>query len=133
LTRSARPLSAKDLDRAAAVVAENAGMDSRAAGAKVSKAEWRAAVQRVMTAGQWPTSLEYQVSSVSFSDPTQATVRAGLVALQVNGRRTQDRQEVKVEKRDGRWVIVEARYLQESLAQAASPGVATGPEAARRV
>jgi hypothetical protein len=55
--------------------------------------------------------LDYQVSSVSFSDPAHATVFGHLVAVQVTGRRTQDRLELRLAKRDGRWLIVESRYL----------------------
>jgi uncharacterized protein (TIGR02246 family) len=104
-------LSARNLDRGADAVADDARMDSRVAGGKVSKAQWRGAVQRSIAGGQWPATLDYQVSSVAFPDPAHATVFGHLVAIQVTGRRTQDRLELKLAKRDGRWLIVESRYL----------------------
>ena len=109
LADHAAALNAKDVARAAADYADQARIESRVAGGTVNRAQWRQAIQQSVTAGQFP-HIQFGVSSVSFSDPTHATVLGDFVATQAGGRRTQDGLEWKMEKRDGRWLIVESRY-----------------------
>jgi ketosteroid isomerase-like protein len=105
----AAALNAKNMGRAAADYADQARIESRVAGGIVSKAQWQQSIQQSVTAGQFP-HVELGVASVTFTDATHATVMGNLAATQVGGRRTQDRLEWKMEKRDGRWLIVESRY-----------------------
>ncbi|HSE95109.1 MAG TPA: nuclear transport factor 2 family protein [Methylomirabilota bacterium] len=109
LADHAAALNAKDVGRAAADYADQARIESRVAGGTVNRAQWQQSIQQSVTAGQFP-HIEFGVSRVSFSDPTHATVVGNFVATQAGGRRTQDGLEWKMEKRDGRWLIVESRY-----------------------
>jgi len=106
LTEQAAAMSARDFGRAAASFAEGAQIDSTAAGRKVNKVEWQQAMQQIAA-----PRVEISVATVSFSDPSHATAVGDFVLYPAAGGRRQARHEWKIQKRDGRWLIVETRYL----------------------
>lgn len=87
-----------------ALHADDAKIDSKVAGAKVSKPVWAQAMSRYFQRGS-AASLEYTGLKISLVDATHAVAEGTLYA---NGKGS--RHEWKLEKRDGRWLIVETNY-----------------------
>ena len=94
-----------DLTMMLAHFADDAMIDSRAAGGKVSKARYAEVMAEVFKKGDL-ISAEVRDFNITVGDPSHATV-LGTVYLQTRSNRLSGRNEWKLEKRDGRWLIVE--------------------------
>jgi hypothetical protein len=102
---SIRSFNKDDLTTMLAQFADDAIIDSRAAGGKVPKAKYAEVMAEVVKKGDVISS-EVRDMSITMTDPTHATV-LGTVYLQTRTSRPSGRNEWKLEKRDGRWLIVE--------------------------
>jgi ketosteroid isomerase-like protein len=100
-----RAVNKDELTTMLAQFADDAVIDSRAAGGKVSKAKYAEVMADVFKKGDL-ISAELRDVNVTMADPTHATV-VGTVYLQTRTNRLSGRNEWKLEKRDGRWLIVE--------------------------
>lgn len=115
-----KAMNARDLDHALAHYADDAQIDSKVAGAKVSKSAYREQVTRawVRNSDAWT---EYGKLQVSMVDPTHA-VAEGTIYFHLHaaggakvrhiqgGPDPTEKHEWKMEKRDGSWLIVETSY-----------------------
>jgi hypothetical protein len=102
---SVRSFNKDDLNTMLAQFSDDAIIDSRAAGGKVPKAKYAEVMAEVVKKGDVISS-ELRDMSVTMTDPSHATV-LGTVYLQTRTSRVSGRNEWKLEKRDGRWLIVE--------------------------
>ena len=84
-------------------------IDSLAAGGKVSKAQYRAAMSSALSGASAPR-LSGSDPTIAFTDATHATARRDLRITDSRGSNNY-RLEYRLEKRDGRWLIVESGYL----------------------
>jgi uncharacterized protein (TIGR02246 family) len=102
---SARALNKDDLTTVLAQYADDAMIDSRAAGGKVPKQKYAEVMAEVIKKGDL-INVELRDVNVKMTDPARATV-LGTVYLQTRTSRLSGRNEWKLEMRDGRWLIVE--------------------------
>jgi ketosteroid isomerase-like protein len=100
-----KAINKDDLPTMLANIADDAIIDSRAAGGKVSKAKYAEVMAEVFKKGDL-ISAELRDVSVTMSDPARAML-LGTVYIQTKTSRGSGRVEWKLEKRDGRWLIVE--------------------------
>jgi hypothetical protein len=84
---------------------DDAKIDSRAAGGLVSKEKYKEVMVDVFKKGDL-ISADIRDISITMTDPSKATA-LGTVYLQTKASRLSGRAEYKLEKRDGRWLIVE--------------------------
>jgi len=89
--------------------ADDAKIDSKAAGANVSKPAYADAMAQAFSAGNMLSS-SYSGLKISLVDATHAVAEGTLYINLKNGRRIVSRHEWKLEKRDGRWLIVETNH-----------------------
>jgi uncharacterized protein (TIGR02246 family) len=94
-----------DLKRLLDQYAEDAQIDSRAARARVSREKFGEAMQALFKSGNL-INVEHRDRKVTLIDPTHASV-LGTSYITTKTNRSTARVEWKLEKRDGRWVIVE--------------------------
>jgi ketosteroid isomerase-like protein len=92
-----------------ALYADDAKIDSRAAGAKVSKPAYAEAMSRTFQRGSILSS-RYSGLKISFVDATHAVAEGTLHVTLKGGGGFTSQHEWKMEKRDGRWLIVETNY-----------------------
>ncbi len=104
-----KAVNASDLKLLMAQYADDAKIDSKAAGAKVSKPAYGEAMSRTFSRGNILSS-SYTGLKVSLVDATHAVAEGTLYINLKNGERTASRHEWKLEKRGGRWLIVETNY-----------------------
>jgi len=112
--------NARNIDLMLTQYSDDAKIDSKAAGAKISKSAYKDVLTRAWARNPdgWA---EYGKLSVSVVDPTHA-VAEGVIYIHLHsasGQKTRHVQggpdvtephEWKMEKRDGRWLIVETTY-----------------------
>jgi uncharacterized protein (TIGR02246 family) len=103
---AAKAVNKDDLATMLAQYADDAMIDSRAAGGRVSKAKYGEVMADVFKKGDL-ISAEVRDVNVTMADPSRATM-LGTVYLVTRTNRLSGRVEWKLEKRDGRWLIVEA-------------------------
>lgn len=98
-----------DMTLLLAQYSDDAMIDSKAARAKVSKAAFKEAVARV-----WQQSpklwTEYSGLKISVADATHAVATGTTYIHLESGQNLIQPNEWKLEKRDGRWLIVETNY-----------------------
>jgi len=101
-------INATKLDEILALYADDALIDSKAAKAMVSKAQYGETLKRAF-AQRRSFRVETGGLRVSMADSNHATVD-GVVYFSSASDRTSEKRQWKLEKRDGRWLIVEAKY-----------------------
>jgi ketosteroid isomerase-like protein len=101
-------INAAKLDEVLALYADDALIDSKAAKAMVSKAQYGETMKRAF-AQRRSFRVETGGLRVSMADSNHATVD-GVVYFSSASDRTSEKRQWKLEKRDGRWLIVEAKY-----------------------
>ena len=101
----ARSINKDDLNTLLAQLADDAKIYTRVERAQVSKARYGEIMTEVFKSGNL-ISAEVRNMTVTLTDPTHATV-IGTVFLVTRTDRPSGRAEYKLEKRDGRWLIVE--------------------------
>ena len=97
-----------DLKLLLAQFADDAMIDSRAARAKIDKEKYAEAMTRLFKSGNL-ISATIRDLNVTLTDPTHATA-VGTLHFVMKNDRSSARNEWKLEKRDGRWLIVETNY-----------------------
>lgn len=104
----AKAQTARDVNLAASYVAEDAKIDSRSAGRQLSKTEW---AQRLVPLVQNPGFSSVQVTrlKVSMADPNRAVVDGEFYVYTRGGQSGTYHQWI-LEKREGKWLIVETKY-----------------------
>jgi ketosteroid isomerase-like protein len=100
-----RAVNKDELDTMLAQLADDAVIDSATAGGKVTKAQYAEVMANVFQKGTL-ISAAIRDMSVTVHDPSRATV-LGTLYLQTRTGRPMGRVEYKLEKRGGRWLIVE--------------------------
>ena len=105
LAANEQAINARDLNALTASYADDAKIDSLAAGGTVGKPAYRDAMARVF-AGGTALRASYGTPSIGFADPTHATIQVGAT----QGTRP-SRIQYQLEKREGRWLIVNQKYL----------------------
>jgi hypothetical protein len=104
-----KAVNSGDLNLLLAQYADDAKIDSRAAGAKVSKRGYAEAMSRNFQQGSI-LSTRYTGLKITFVDATHAVAEGTLQVTLKGGGGFVSRHEWKLEKRDGRWLIVETNY-----------------------
>ena len=99
----------RNLDLVLAQYSDDAKIDSKAARAKVSKAAYKDAVIQLWQKEPKLWS-EYKGIRVSLTDSTHAVAEGTVYIHLTNGSNIISKHEWKLEKRDGRWLIVETNY-----------------------
>ena len=105
LVSTEQAFSARDLNALVSGYADDAKIDSLAAGGTVGKPAYRDAMARVFAGGTAPR-VSYGTPSIGFADPTHATIQV----VVTQGTRS-SRIQYQLEKREGRWLIVNQKYL----------------------
>jgi uncharacterized protein (TIGR02246 family) len=101
--------NAQKLEELLALFADDAKIDSKAAGRQVSKDQYREAMKTLFDRRAL-SKVDVEGMRVSLLDASHATVD-GTVSIQLaSGNRTGGKNQWKLEKRDGRWLIVETKY-----------------------
>jgi uncharacterized protein (TIGR02246 family) len=103
--QSEKAFNAKDLNGIVSVYADDAKIESLAAGGTVGKAAYRDAMAKVFSGPSAPT-VRFGTPSIGFIDATRATAQSNLT---VGGRSY--RVQYQLEKRDGRWLIADQKYF----------------------
>ena len=104
-----KAFNAERLDDVLALYADDAKIDSKAAGAQISKSQYRETMTRVLAQRSVSRS-DVGSLKVSLIDDKHAVVD-GVVYIQLaSGGRSGGKNQWKLEKRDGRWLIVETKY-----------------------
>lgn len=101
----AKSINKDDLSTLLSVIAEDAKIYTRVERQQVSKARYGEVMANVFKSGNL-VSVEVRGMDVTMPDPTHATV-LGTVFIVTKTDRASGRAEYKLEKRDGRWLIVE--------------------------
>jgi uncharacterized protein (TIGR02246 family) len=102
-------INAEKLDELLALYAEDARIDSKATNSIASKDQYGEAMERSFAQRSAPR-VETEGLRVSMINSSHATVE-GVVHFSYASGRTSDKRQWKLEKRNGRWLIVEAKYL----------------------
>jgi uncharacterized protein (TIGR02246 family) len=97
------------LEELLALYSDDAKIDSKAAGRQVTKEEYREAVKRVWSQ-RAVNRADVGGIRVTMVDATRAVVDGVIHIHLTNGGRTGGKNQWKLEKRDGRWLIVESKY-----------------------
>ncbi len=100
-----KALNGNDMKLLLDQIAPEAQIDSRAAGGRVSKDRFAASVQSMLKSGNF-IKAEHHDRKVEVSDPTHASVLLTSDVITKTGRSSLP-VEYKLEKRDGRWLIIE--------------------------
>ncbi|HYB69588.1 MAG TPA: hypothetical protein VEH80_02890 [Candidatus Bathyarchaeia archaeon] len=112
--------NAHNIDQTMAQYADDARIDSKVAGSKISKSAYREQLTRAWSRDS-PVWAEYGNLQVSVADPSHA-VAQGMIFIHLHaasGQKTRhiqggpdvsEKYEWRMEKRDGRWLIVETSY-----------------------
>ena len=100
-----RSINKDDLNTLLSVLAEDAKIYTRVERQQVSKARYGEIMANVFKSGNL-VSVEVRDLTVTITDPSHATV-LGSTFLVMKTDRASGRAEYKLEKRDGRWLIVE--------------------------
>ena len=102
-------VNAQKLDEMLAFYADDAKIDSKAAGRQVSKDQYREAMKNVFDRRSLNRADVTNLTS-KLIDSTHATVDGTVYIHLASGNRSGGRNQWKLEKRDGRWLIVETKY-----------------------
>jgi hypothetical protein len=108
IDQAIKAVNTGDLKLLMAQYADDAKIDSKLAGAKVSKSAYGQVMSRSFQQGSISTG--YSGLKVSLVDATHAVAEGTLWARSSSGGGFSSRHEWKLEKRDGRWLIVETTY-----------------------
>src|SRR5262245_46513094 len=103
LTEVEKAYNAKNINAVASNYADDAKIESLAAGGKVDKPGYRDAMTKLFSGSGAPT-VRYGSPSIGFADATHATVQSPVTI----GSRSY-RVQYQMEKRDGRWLIVDQK------------------------
>jgi uncharacterized protein (TIGR02246 family) len=111
LEEVADAFNARDLKRYMSHFAEDAKVESRSAGGIVGKAKYADSIASLLASGR-ANRTAYRDLKVSLTDPTRAIVEGGQYNWdpKTGEQRLGSRYQWKLEKRDGRWLIVETTY-----------------------
>src|SRR5215813_4494222 len=102
-------VNGQKLDEMLAFYADEAKIDSKAAGRQVSKQEYRDAMKTVFDRRALNRA-DVTNLTAQLTDATHATVDGTVYIHLNNGNRAGGQNQWKLEKRDGRWLIVETKY-----------------------
>ena len=102
-------VNAGKLDEVLAFYADDAKIDSKAAGRLVSKDEYREAMKTLLERRALNRADVANLIS-KLIDSTHATVDGTVYIHLASGNRAGGRNQWKLEKREGRWLIVETKY-----------------------
>jgi ketosteroid isomerase-like protein len=103
-----KAINKEDLKLLPAQYSDDAMIDSKIAGTKVNKQKFEESVAKAFKAHDIIKN-EYRDVKVTVADPTHATALSTVYAITRTNRFTW-LLEWKLEKRDGRWVVVETNY-----------------------
>jgi ketosteroid isomerase-like protein len=105
LTEVEKSYNAKDINAVVSNYADDAKIESLAAGGKVGKPGYRDAMTKLFS-GSGAPAVRYGTPSIGFADATHATAQSPVTI----GSRSY-RIQYQMEKREGRWLIVDQKYL----------------------
>jgi uncharacterized protein (TIGR02246 family) len=106
----AEAFNARDAKRYMAHFADDAKVESRSAGGIVGKAKYAESIEKLFALDR-KSRTAYRDLKVSLSDPSRAVVEGGQYGWDSRGeQRLGSKYQWKLEKRDGRWLIVETTY-----------------------
>ncbi len=109
IDRSFYAINGSDLKLLLAQFSDDAQIDSKVAKGKVSKAVYGEAMSKLFMLRDRSKG-EYSGLKVSFPDATHAVAEARIFTVPANATIPASQHEWKLEKRDGRWLIVETNY-----------------------
>ena len=102
-------VNAQKLDEMLAFYADDAKIDSKAAARQVSKQEYGVAMKTVFDRHALNRA-DVTSLTAKLTDATHATVDGTVYIHLTNGNRAGGQNQWKLEKREGRWLIVETKY-----------------------
>ena len=105
LENYANAISARDLELLLSFIADDAQIDSRAAGKKVNKQEYREAMARAL---RNVDGVQLRNLKVTLTDADNAMVD-GETHLRAGGQMIAAYRQWRLQKRDGKWLIVEIK------------------------
>lgn len=112
--------AARDLGRILSHFSEDAQIDSAMLGAKVSKAKYAETLARSFSSFGVPAQSEVRVWRVSLVDGTHATVEGEVLNRSAGSepaKALRASHQWRLEKRDGKWLIVETEYKSRFIKQ----------------
>ncbi len=99
-------ISARDLELLLSFIADDAQIDSRAAGKKVNKQEYREAMARAL---RNIDGAQLRNLKVTFKDADNVVVD-GEAYIRAGGQMNASYNQWRLQKRDGKWLIIESKY-----------------------
>lgn len=109
IAQATKAVNDRKMDLMLAQYSDDAMIDSKAARKKVSKSDYKEAMSKLWERDT-KTWAEHKDLQVSFSDATHAVVEGMTYIHLQSGQNIIQKNEWKLEKRDGRWLIVETTY-----------------------
>lgn len=100
----------QDVDGILALIASDAKIDSLAAGGKVSKERYAAAMKISQTEGNMPWNFAVKIASLTFPSSERATFDVDMAWDTKRRGRQAYKQRWTLTKRDGRWLMLESEY-----------------------